>query len=149
MLIAPAAPAPTAMHSTAVDASTRMQMARREIEPDAAGEDDERHDPRLQQPHRSRRRPTPRVRPSAGAHAGAGPLETSRDRYDLGCHGSVRRRAAAMTRQLVEAVERRRRLTVHSSVVAPSPQELAGDLLAGGEGVEHDEDEEQRRRRRR
>ena len=51
MLSAPAAPAPTAMHSSAVKAITGMHMPGRDHEADQRREDDKRHDPRLHQRH--------------------------------------------------------------------------------------------------
>ena len=49
MLSAPAAPAPTAMHSSAVKRDHRMDVAGRDHEADQRREDHERHHPRLHQ----------------------------------------------------------------------------------------------------
>ncbi len=143
MLMAPAAPAATAMHSTATAASTRMEVAGREIEPDEAGEHHQRHHPRLQQRHVvARRRTVPRrggvprramsaerqIRLTAPSPPGSVP----------GAGGDVRQlldrsgRAAARTPSIPASSR-------------PRPSNWRRRACRREQRVEDDEDEEQRR----
>ena len=139
MLMAPEAPAPTAMHSTATAASTGWRCARRHQQPGEAGEHHQRHDPRLQQ-RDVVARPARRRRVGVGA-----------DRFR--CDGSVATRSSLVLaqrvhpgplnaaarldhRQFVEGVERRRRghrPFQRRGALAPR---IGADLLAGGQRVD-------------
>ena len=134
MLMAPAAPAPIAMHSTATAARTGWRCPGATASPTSAGKDDQRHDPRLEDldivAERRHRRSS-----SGGASA---------RRASDSCDTAVRAPQVS-DRQLVVAVERRRRRHAPFERRRAFAPVIGSDPPPGEQGVEHDEDEEQGR----